>query len=93
MLLTRFLVFLQSANVNLYSFEKSRFGIYEKPESARARALLLEATYKALAGEAEEAKSQFLSIGETIFAHPSIRVNALIKAAALFMTLDQVRQG
>ncbi|VDO01753.1 unnamed protein product [Rodentolepis nana] len=82
---------VQSMNVDLYLFEKSPLGDREKPESARSRALLLDTTFKALSGDAEEAKSRFLTIGETCFAHPSIRVNALIKAAALFMTLDNVR--
>lgn len=77
-------------NVDLHLFEKSPIGDYEKPESARARALLLDATFKALSGNAEEAKTRFLSISESFFAHPSIRVNALIKAASLFMTLEQV---
>ncbi|VUZ39712.1 unnamed protein product [Hymenolepis diminuta] len=76
-------------NVDLHLFEKSPIGDYEKPESARARALLLDATFKALSGNAEEAKTRFLSIGDNFFAHPSIRVNALIKAASLFMTLEQ----
>ncbi|VDL60887.1 unnamed protein product [Hymenolepis diminuta] len=81
--------FSTSMNVDLHLFEKSPIGDYEKPESARARALLLDATFKALSGNAEEAKTRFLSIGDNFFAHPSIRVNALIKAASLFMTLEQ----
>nr|CUU97344.1 hypothetical transcript [Hymenolepis microstoma] len=85
--------FNASMNVDLHLFENSILGDHEKPESARARALLLDATFKALSGDAEEAKSRFLSIGETFFAHPSIRVNALIKAAALFMTLDNDISG
>lgn len=85
--------FNASMNVDLYLFESSPLGDREKPESAMARALLLDATFKALSGNAEEAKSRFLSIGETCFAHPSIRVNALIKAAALFMTLDDDISG
>lgn len=78
-------------NVDLYVFDESPLGDREKPESARARALLLDTTFKALSGEGEEAKTKFLAIGDTFFAHPSIRVNALIKAASLFMTIDQVR--
>ncbi|VDM33183.1 unnamed protein product [Hydatigera taeniaeformis] len=82
--------FNSATTVDLHAFEKSCFGDREKPESARARALLLDATFKSLAGDAEEAKSKFLSIGETLFAHPTIRVNALIKAGALYMVSDKV---
>ncbi|KAH9279487.1 Mitochondrial import receptor subunit TOM70 [Echinococcus granulosus] len=85
--------FNSAATVDLHAFEKSRFGDREKPESARARALLLDTTFKALSGDAEEAKSRFLSIGETLFAHPTIRVNALIKAGALYMTIDKDLSG
>ncbi|KAM7534876.1 hypothetical protein Aperf_G00000104839 [Anoplocephala perfoliata] len=85
--------FNAALKVDLYVFEKSPLGDREKPESARARALLLEATFNALLGETEEAKTRFLSIGESFFAHPSIRVNALIKAAALFMTVQQDMSG
>ncbi|CDS43297.1 mitochondrial import receptor subunit tom70 [Echinococcus multilocularis] len=85
--------FNSAATVDLHAFEKSRFGDREKPESARARALLLDSTFKALSGDAEEAKSRFLSIGETLFAHPTIRVNALIKAGALYMTIDKDLSG
>ncbi|VDD81798.1 unnamed protein product [Mesocestoides corti] len=85
--------FNSSPSVNLTDFEHSRFGDREKPESARARALLLDATYKALSGAAEEAKAQLLAVGETMFAAPSVRVNALIKAACLFMTLEQDLSG
>ena len=71
----------------LTDFERSRLGRREKPEGARARALLIDATYKALAGFAEEAKAQFLAVGETMFAAPSVRVNALIKAACLSISI------
>ncbi|KAL5961081.1 Mitochondrial import receptor subunit TOM70 [Taenia solium] len=86
-------LFNSAPNVDLHAFERSIFGDREKPESARARALLLEATFMALSGDAEEAKARFLSIGEALFAHPTIRVNALIKAGALYMTIDKDISG
>ncbi|KAL5105889.1 Mitochondrial import receptor subunit TOM70 [Taenia crassiceps] len=85
--------FNSAPSVDLHAFEKSIFGNREKPESARARAILLDATFKALSGDAEEAKTRFLSIGEAMFAHPTIRVNALIKAGALYMTIDKDLSG
>ncbi|VDK22687.1 unnamed protein product [Taenia asiatica] len=86
-------LFNSASNVDLRAFERSAFGDREKPESARARALLLEATFMALSGDVEEAKARFLSIGEALFAHPTIRVNALIKAGALYMTIDKDISG
>ncbi len=71
-------------------FAKSPLSNREAPVAARARALLLDGTFKALSGQAEAAKAQFLSVGEEMYALPDTRVNALIKAACLAMTIDQV---
>lgn len=72
-------------------FAQSSLREREQPIAAKARALLIDATFKALSGCAEVAKAQFIDIGEEMYAQPSVRVNALIKAASLTMTVNQVR--
>nr|CAH8866924.1 unnamed protein product [Trichobilharzia regenti] len=54
------------------------------------QALLLHATYQALAGRSEEAKERFQTIGASDSgASLLVRVNALIKCACLSMSVDQ----
>jgi len=81
--------FNSSPKVSLVDFAQSSLREREQPIAAKARALLIDATFKALSGCAEVAKAQFIDIGEEMYAQPSVRVNALIKAASLTMTVNQ----
>ncbi|VDL96954.1 unnamed protein product [Schistocephalus solidus] len=81
--------FLKAPKVELSDFVKSSLGARERPIAAKSRALLIESTFKALSGFSEEAKTSFLAVGEEMYASRRVRVNALIKAACLAMTVDQ----
>ncbi|VDN37765.1 unnamed protein product [Dibothriocephalus latus] len=74
-------------------FVKSSLADRERPIAAKARAQLIESTFKALSGFSEEAKTTFLAVGEEMYASRRVRVNALIKAACLAMTVDQLDEA
>ncbi|BHF83725.1 Mitochondrial import receptor subunit TOM70 [Sparganum proliferum] len=81
--------FTKAPKVELADFVKSSLGARERPIAAKSRALLIDATFKALSGFSEEAKTHFQAVGEEMYASRRVRVNALIKAACLSMTVDQ----